>query len=218
MKHDAIDMLKGQHLELRALFRKIKRLERCRMKEVLFVEIADMLALHTAIEQKHFAPAVRARSNHIRLESAEEHGPMREAMTELLKIDTADEVFDTKLERLVEVVDRHANEQEQHLFPVAAQTLNDADLADLAKQMRGTMELLDGQGCPRYSLVQPTHPVPLKYAAPRFDPTSLPNRGGSSRLPQSTHRLEHDPTLSSNIGYLPLTLDEPCFCSAAFCR
>ena len=92
---------------------------------------------------------------------------MREAMTDLLKIDTADEAFDTKLERLVEVVDRHANEQEQHLFPVAAQTLNDADLADLAKQMRGTMELLDGQGCPRYSLVQTTHPVPLKYAAPR---------------------------------------------------
>ena len=110
---------------------------------------------------------------HIRLESAEEHGPMREAMTELLKIDTADEAFDTKLERLVEVVDRHANEQEQHLFPVAAQTLNDADLADLAKQMRGTMELLDGQGCPRYSLVQPTHPVPLKYAAPRFRPYEL---------------------------------------------
>ena len=43
-------------------------------------------------------------------------------------------------------------------FRVAALTLNDADLADLAKQMRGTMELLDGQGCPRYSLVQTTAP------------------------------------------------------------
>ena len=51
MKHDAIDMLKGQHHELRALFRKIKRLEQCRMKEVLFVEIADMLALHTAMSR-----------------------------------------------------------------------------------------------------------------------------------------------------------------------
>ena len=103
----------------------------------------------------------------IRLESAEEHGPMREAMTDLLEIDTADEAFDTKLERLLVVVDRHANEQEEHLFPVAAKTLNDADLADLAKQMRGTMELLDGQGCPRYSLARMKHAVPLKYAAPR---------------------------------------------------
>jgi hypothetical protein len=169
MKHNAIDMLKGQHLELRTLFRKIKRLEPCRMKEVLFVEIADMLALHTAIEQKHFAPAVRARSvNDIRLASAEEHGPMREVMTDLLQIDTAHEAFDTRLDRLLEVVDRHAHEQEEHLFPVVAKTLTDADLADLARQMRGTMELLDERGCPRYALAQTKHPVPLKYASPRF--------------------------------------------------
>ena len=53
---NAIELLKQQHKEVKGLFKKIEKAEG-EEKQELFDAIADELAVHAAIEEKHFYPA-----------------------------------------------------------------------------------------------------------------------------------------------------------------
>jgi hypothetical protein len=56
---NAIEMLEQQHQEVDRLFAEIEG-TCAEEKEALFDEIADSLAMHAAIEERHFYPAVKA--------------------------------------------------------------------------------------------------------------------------------------------------------------
>ena len=55
----AIDLLESQHREVEKLFQKIEKASKGEDKMRLFEEIADKLAIHAAIEEHHFYPAVK---------------------------------------------------------------------------------------------------------------------------------------------------------------
>ena len=57
----AIDLLESQHREVDALFAALEDATSTAEKESLFVQLADKLAVHAAIEEHHFYPTVRAR-------------------------------------------------------------------------------------------------------------------------------------------------------------
>ena len=70
----AIDLLESQHREVEELFSQIEAAKDNEKKAELFKELADKLAIHAAIEEHHFYPAVKAkRTEDILLESLEEH-------------------------------------------------------------------------------------------------------------------------------------------------
>src|SRR3954466_6506700 len=70
---NAIEMLEEQHRDVEDLFEEIEEAEGAEKQEV-FAEIADQLVIHSAIEEKHFYPAVKARQTEDLLrESLEEH-------------------------------------------------------------------------------------------------------------------------------------------------
>lgn len=68
---DAIELLEDQHREVEDLFEEIEEAEASEKREI-FDEIADQLAIHATIEEKHFYPACRdAKTEDILRESLE---------------------------------------------------------------------------------------------------------------------------------------------------
>ena len=57
--HDAVSVLKSQHRQVEALFRKVLEARDRRARRELLHEIASALAMHTKIEEDMSFPAVR---------------------------------------------------------------------------------------------------------------------------------------------------------------
>ena len=147
---NAIDLLKSQHREVETLFSKCEKARDEAVKQRTFEAIADKLAVHAAIEEHHFYPAVRAkRTEDILLESLEEHLAVKRVLADLLEIDAGDETFDAKLKVLKEQVEHHVEEEESDLFPKAAKLLDKETLDALAQEMTAEQTALEAEGEPR---------------------------------------------------------------------
>jgi len=148
---NAIEMLKKQHREVEKLFSKFEALgdSAVKSKQRVFNDIADALAMHAAIEEKHFYPAVKAkRTEDILLEALEEHLSLKRIIADLLKLEPSAETFDAKVKVLKEQVEHHVGEEEGDLFPKVTKILSASELSELQQQMQATMEVLE-RGQPR---------------------------------------------------------------------
>ena len=150
---NAIELLKSQHKEVDGLFARLADAERVE-KESLFLQIADALAIHTAIEERHFYPAIRvSRTESLVTESYEEHAEIKSVLAELLRLDTFDETFDAKIRLLVEEVKHHVGEEENDLFPKVEKLFDAAQLDEIGRQMEATAEELRDEGEPRQDVL-----------------------------------------------------------------
>lgn len=154
---DAIEMLTGQHREVDELFEQIEGSQAADDKWSLFEDLADKLAVHAAIEEKHFYPAVKARrTEDILLESLEEHLGIKRVLADVLALDGPDETFDAKIKVLKEQVEHHVKEEETDLFPKVKKLLDRETLEAIAQEMTATQEELMEQGDPREAIPQET--------------------------------------------------------------
>ena len=141
---NAIDLLKSQHREVEALFAKIEKAKNADAKEDLFTQIADKLAVHAAIEEHHFYPAVKAkRTEDILLEALEEHLSIKRVIADLLEIEPDDETFDAKVKVLKEQVEHHVEEEESDLFPKVKKLLSREELDAVAQEMAAEQSQLE---------------------------------------------------------------------------
>src|SRR5689334_10550569 len=111
---NAIDMLDEQHDQVDELFEELDQLddEDGGQKENLFATLADKLAIHATIEERHFYPAVKAKATEdILLESLEEHLAIKRVLADLLGLDVDDDRWQAKLEVLREEVEHHVEEE-----------------------------------------------------------------------------------------------------------
>jgi hemerythrin superfamily protein len=163
---DAVEMLKKQHREVESLFAKFESLgeHASKGKQRLFEEIADALAMHATIEEKHFYPAVKAkRTEDILLEALEEHLGIKRVIADLLKAGSSDATFDAKMKVLKEQVEHHVKEEESDLFPKVKKILDAKELTAIAAQMQATMQKLQAKGEPRQAVPGETRDAaPLK--------------------------------------------------------
>lgn len=146
---DAIEMLKEQHREVESLFEKFEELGdgAARSKQATFEKIADALAMHATIEERHFYPAVKAkRTEDILLEALEEHLGIKRVIADLLKVEASDDTFDAKVKVLKEQVEHHVEEEESDLFPKVRKVLDKPELTQLATTMQRTMQALMEKG------------------------------------------------------------------------
>lgn len=158
----AIEMLKTQHREVEKLFTKFEALGESaeKGKQRVFNEIADALAMHASIEEKHFYPAVKAkRTEDILLEALEEHLSVKRIIADLLELEPSDETFDAKVKVLKEQVEHHVEEEESDLFPKVKKILSAAELTGLEQQMEKTMQALE-KGEPRNAVSRETGAAP----------------------------------------------------------
>jgi hemerythrin superfamily protein len=144
----AIDMLEDQHREVEELFEDFEEAE-AGEKGAIFRELADRLAVHAAIEEKHFYPAAKTSDTEDLLrESAEEHLSVKRLIADLLKLDEKDETFEAKVKVLQEQVEHHVEEEEGELFPKVQKLLDATTLEALEQEMMATQDELETKGDP----------------------------------------------------------------------
>jgi hemerythrin superfamily protein len=147
---NAIKMLKQQHRQVEKLFKECESADSAESREEAFVKIADALAVHATIEERHFYPSVKdAQTEDILLESVEEHLQVKRAIADLLELDAGDEEFQAKVKTLQEDVEHHVEEEESELFPKVETLFDDEALEAIGEAMQETQDELLREGNPR---------------------------------------------------------------------
>jgi len=136
----ATDLLKKQHKNVKTLFKKVEQTEDGRRRRQLMDEIANELKIHTRIEEEIFYPAVReigtSKAEEMVDESFEEHHVVDLVLAELPTVDSEDERFAAKMTVLSELVEHHADEEEDEMFPMCEKKLGRERLEQLGEQMQ----------------------------------------------------------------------------------
>lgn len=131
----ATTLLEQQHRKVRALF---KKLESGRSEPgPLLTELANDLAAHMAIEHELFYPAIESLDHELVAEAFEEHALGEIALKRLLSTDPQDqETFKARVTAAKELIDHHAKEEEEELFPKVEKKIKEELLEELGKQMK----------------------------------------------------------------------------------
>jgi hemerythrin superfamily protein len=120
----ATDPLKMDHRRFVELFKDFSRLGEWSIEQKIerFRNLADRLAVHAAIEEELFYPAleqgVPAQDRIKVLEAREEHKIVKTLLEELAELGPEDDAFDAKMKVLGVEVAHHAQEEERDLFPL----------------------------------------------------------------------------------------------------
>jgi hypothetical protein len=143
----ATDLLKRQHREVKGLFKEVEGTESARQRRQLMERIAAMLKVHTAIVEEIFYPAVREigtdKAEAMYAEALEEHHVVDLVLAELPRVDPEDERFEAKMTVLGELVEHHADEEEDEMFPLAEKKLGAEQIAELGRRMAERMRELE---------------------------------------------------------------------------
>lgn len=135
--NDAIGMLKNDHQEVKALFKKFEGLsDRSKVgKKTVADQVCDALTIHAQLEEEIFYPAVRKaiKDEDLMDEAVVEHASAKELIAQLAAIDPDDELYDAKVKVLSEQIDHHVEEEEGDMFPKARKS--GLDLLALGAQM-----------------------------------------------------------------------------------
>jgi len=147
---NATEMLKRQHRQVEKLFAQLDGEKSADGRRKTFERIADALAIHATIEERHFYPAVNAeQTEDILLESVEEHLEIKRVIADLLALETVDETYEAKVKVLQEDVEHHVEEEETVLFPKVEKLFDEETLETLGAQMDQTAAELMTSGNPR---------------------------------------------------------------------
>jgi hemerythrin-like domain-containing protein len=138
---DAITLLKEDHATVKDLFKKFETAgdNAHKTKRQIVDRIIEELAVHSAIEEQVFYPAVRSAVEEAEdevLESLEEHHIVKWTLSELEGMDPEDERFDAKVSVLIESVRHHIDEEEGEMFPKVRKAVGRRDLQELGEQMK----------------------------------------------------------------------------------
>ena len=137
----AIDLLKSQHEEVKALFKKIEKASTRAQKTKLFDELAGKLAGHDAIEREIFYPACEKGMGMTDLlgEALVEHGVVEFSLFQADQARAAKD-FSFKCKVLSEMVQHHVKEEEEEFFPKVQKALGKDKLVALGARMNARFE------------------------------------------------------------------------------
>jgi hypothetical protein len=129
---DALELFTAQHEQIEDLYEQVRQIG----DEAAFVELADKLATHLALEAELFYPAIgRHLSPAVMSERADEHAAIKQVVAELPWLASPrDPAFRRTLARLGELLAGHTAWQEDELFPAAASALSPSELAALCER------------------------------------------------------------------------------------
>jgi hemerythrin superfamily protein len=149
---DAIALLKEQHDEIEELLEELVVAEDPDDMQDLFDEAADLLAIHSAIEERFFYPAVRTKATESLIVNAwNEHREVKRALVTLLESSPGDEKFKLRCRELQEMVEEHVEEEEKKLFPKVRRILDKQKREEVGRQMLELAGELDGTS-PRFNV------------------------------------------------------------------
>jgi hemerythrin superfamily protein len=140
MSTDAIVLLKADHKEIKAAFKRFQQAGEgaTATKGKVVDKIIELLTVHTYIENEVLYPEVRRLApeltEHI-LESYEEHHVADLLAMELYALSPEAERFDAKTTVLIENVTHHIEEEEGEWFPQVREKLGRKQLSELGERL-----------------------------------------------------------------------------------
>jgi hemerythrin superfamily protein len=138
---NAVEMLKQQHREVERLFEQFDAARSAARRYEVFLEIADALAVHAAVEQQDFYPAVnRRRTVDMVLESVEAHLAIRRLIAQLMHLGPDDQQFVARMKVLRADVAHHVAEEEHDLFPEVEKLFDEERLDRIGSAMTRTQK------------------------------------------------------------------------------
>jgi hemerythrin-like domain-containing protein len=145
---DAIKLLKADHEKVRELLGQFENATGAR-REKLRGQIEKELKVHTQIEEEIFYPAYldaakKKDDKKMYFEALEEHHVVDFVLPQLNDGATNEEL-QAKAKVLKELVEHHADEEEDEMFPRAKQLLDKDELRALGEQMQLRKETLMAQ-------------------------------------------------------------------------
>jgi hemerythrin superfamily protein len=139
---DAISMLKADHEKVRGL---LSALERSQSKNTarqskLLEEIGVEVRTHAALEEEIFYPAFKnaAKSKDDKklfFEAIEEHGVVHTELPEIERMPRGTDKFSAKAKVLKDLIEHHADEEEEEMFPRARKLMTKDDLSAVHEAM-----------------------------------------------------------------------------------
>lgn len=133
---NAVELLKEQHREVAALFKRFDKARRKDEKEELFLDIAARLVSHDAIEREIFYPACEKilGEDEALLEGIAEHGLIEFSIFRADKARGA-ATFEYLVTVLKEMVEHHVEEEEEEILPEMERKAGAATLERLGEAM-----------------------------------------------------------------------------------
>ncbi|CAN5807794.1 hemerythrin domain-containing protein [soil metagenome] len=138
---DAITLLKDDHETVEKLFVRFEKLggRAHKAKRDVVDRVIKELAIHAAIEELVFYPAVKGVSEELTehtLESLEEHHVVKWLLSELEGMEPTHERFTAKMTVLMENVRHHVEEEEDEFFPEVRKAFGRNDLVELGDMLK----------------------------------------------------------------------------------
>jgi hemerythrin superfamily protein len=156
---DAITLLREDHRRVEKLFKEFEKAgpRAGKTKAKLVDKIIEELAIHAAIEEQLFYPAVRDADEDLVLESLEEHHIVKWVLSELQGMKPSDERFDAKVTVLIENVRHHVKEEQDELFPEVRAALTRKQLVELGEALEVAKKAAPTRPHPRVPDVPPAN-------------------------------------------------------------
>lgn len=162
---DALIYLKKQHRDVEDLFARLKKKEalETNVRRALFLELADLLSAHIAIEEERFYPASRTEQTmDVLHQSVEEHLSIKRILADLLAMEPDDERFEGAITTLEEQVSHHVGEEENVLMPNLREALGDDILDELGQELEARFEAIMREEEPHHRVFEELiEPAPI---------------------------------------------------------
>ena len=144
---NAIDLLKTDHDRVETLFEKVKANEDGNNSST-FEQIRQELVTHTHIEEQVFYPHLLSSGDEelqkLTREALEEHRQVKMFLEELETLSGDAPAFRAKLKVLIEDVEHHVEEEEDEMFPLVEDQIDEETLLRLGALMEGEKERFAG--------------------------------------------------------------------------
>lgn len=166
---DAITLLKDDHAKVETLFAAFRKTRsKCSPKEkaAQVEEVCRELAVHAALEEELFYPALSQVIGDDELigEAQVEHGEAKHLIGELIGMDPQDPLYDPMVQVLGEYVHHHVEEEQNKMFPKARKAK--VDLVALGEKLlerkEGLLHTAEAKGV--MALIIPPKPATRKHA------------------------------------------------------
>lgn len=154
---DAISLLTEQHRRVEQLLDQLRQLSPGSEDfRVTLEDLADVLAIHSEIEEQIFYPSVQTADTADLLEAAvEDHLQVKRVLAAMLETGPDGDITG-ELEELGSLTEEHVIDEEYDLFPKVRAQIDAATLRQLAARMNEMVDELRREGAPRTHVPEET--------------------------------------------------------------
>jgi hemerythrin superfamily protein len=130
---DVVDLIMADHREVERLFEILK--SKPDQRAVAFPTLSALLIAHSRAEEAEVYPVARAEAGETDevAHSQEEHAEAEELLVQLGKLDPMGQEYEPALQKLVDAVTHHVEEEESNVLPGMRERLDDARREELGE-------------------------------------------------------------------------------------